>query len=115
MCSRRRFTLKEGGDSKNSNFTPVMAHAVTEAVIPQALQLEEIIRGQANEPTCRELTDLCGPDTLFDRNASGLLFSKAPLDGSEQIVIPAALQLRLLHWSIIPENPVTPELRGCSC
>jgi hypothetical protein len=88
----------------NSNSTPVMAHTVTEAVLPQALQLEEIIREQANHPTFRELTDLCSPDTLSDRNASGLLVRKAPLDGSEQIVIPAALQPRLLHLEHYPRT-----------
>jgi hypothetical protein len=69
-----------------------MALEVNEVVLPQALQLEEIIREQANDPRCRELTDLCGPDNLLDMNASRLLVLKAPLEGGEQIVVPAALQ-----------------------
>ena len=97
-----------------ANSSPVMAHAVTEAVLPQALQLEEIIQEQAKDPTCRDLTDLCGPDTRLDFNEAGLLVRKAPLDGSEQIVIPAALQPRLLYLEHYPEQPDTPVSRGCS-
>jgi hypothetical protein len=91
-----------------------MAHAVTEEVLPQALQLEEIIREQANGPTFRELTDLCGPDALFYMNASGLLVRKVSLDGAEQIVIMAHSSLEFCIWRITLELPDTPVLQECS-
>jgi hypothetical protein len=80
-----------------TNSSPLRAHAVTEAILPQPLQLEEMIREKAKDTTCPELTDLRGPDTVFDVNEAGLLVRKAPLNGSEQIVIPNAPQPQILH------------------
>jgi Integrase zinc binding domain len=78
-----------------------MAYAADE-VLPQALQLEELIAEQAQDVECREFADLCGQNTVFDHNDAGLLVLKAPLDGSEQIVVPAALRPRLLHLEQYP-------------
>jgi hypothetical protein len=76
------------------NTSPLMAHAVTEEVLPQAVQLEEILREQAKDRTCCELSDFRGLNTVFDFNEAGLLVRKAPLNGSEQIVIPTAINLK---------------------
>jgi hypothetical protein len=66
-------------------------------LLPQTLQLEELIAEQAQDAECREFADLCGQNTVFDHNDAGLLVRRVPLDGSEQIVVPAALHPRLLH------------------
>jgi hypothetical protein len=65
-----------------TNSLPLMALAVTKSVLPPALQLDEIIREQARDPTCRNPTDLCGPDNLLDFNEAGLLVRKEPIDES---------------------------------
>jgi hypothetical protein len=73
-----------------------MVYAADE-VLPQILQLEELIAEQAQDAERRELAGLCGQNTVFDHNDAGLIVRKAPLGGSEQIVVPAALRPRLLH------------------
>jgi hypothetical protein len=78
-----------------------MAYAADE-VLPKTLQLEELIAEQAQDAECREFADLCGQNTVFDHNDEGLLVRKAPLDGSEQIVVPATLRPRLLHLEHYP-------------
>jgi hypothetical protein len=78
-----------------------MAYAADE-VLPQTLQLEELIAEQAHDAECRELADLCGDNTVFDHNDAGLLVRKEPLDGSEQIFVPAALRPRILHLEHYP-------------
>jgi Integrase zinc binding domain len=49
-----------------------------------------------------EFSNLCGQNTVFDHDDAGLLVRKAPLDGSEQIVVPAALRPHLLHFEHYP-------------
>jgi hypothetical protein len=56
-----------------TKFSPLRAHAVIDAVLPQELQLEEFVREQAKDKTFRTLTNLHGPDTVFDFNEAGLL------------------------------------------
>jgi RNase H-like domain found in reverse transcriptase/Reverse transcriptase (RNA-dependent DNA polymerase)/Integrase zinc binding domain/Integrase core domain/Chromo (CHRromatin Organisation MOdifier) domain/Retroviral aspartyl protease len=78
--------------------------STVEEVLPQTLQLEEIIREQASDPDCKTFALSTGRDSLFDYNESGLLVRKAPLDGVEQIVIPVSLQPRLLHVEHFPRT-----------
>jgi Integrase zinc binding domain len=78
-----------------------MAYAADE-VFSQTLQLEELIADQAQDAERREFADLCGHGTAVDHSDAGLLVRKAPLDGSEQIVVPAALRPRLLHLEHYP-------------
>jgi Integrase zinc binding domain len=78
-----------------------MVHA-SEEVLPQTLQLDELISEQAQDAECREFADLCGHNTVFYHNDAGLLVRKAPLDGSEQIVVPAAVRPRLFHLEHYP-------------
>jgi hypothetical protein len=81
--------------------SPAMAYAAEE-VLPQILQLEDLIAEQAQDAECREFADLCGQNTVFDHNYAGLLVRNAPLDGSEHIVVQAALRPRLLHLEHYP-------------
>jgi transposase InsO family protein len=73
-------------------------------VLPQALQLDELIREQATDPDCQEYSTHTGKESLFDHDASGLLIRRAPLDGTLQIVVPATLRPRLLHLEHYPRT-----------
>jgi hypothetical protein len=76
--------------------------AVVAEVLPQSLQLTELIEEQAADPECRGFAALRGTESQFDHNDAGLLVRRAPLDVVEQIVVPASLRPRLLHLEHFP-------------
>jgi hypothetical protein len=76
--------------------------AVTEEVLPQALQTEELIREQTRDKEGKAFAALAGSDNIFDYDDEGLLVRLAQLDGMRQIVVPASLRPRLLHLEHFP-------------
>jgi hypothetical protein len=72
--------------------------------LPVALQVEEIVREQAADAYCQRYAASAGKDSLFDFEESGLLFRRAPLDGTLQIVVPKSLKARVLHLEHFPHT-----------
>ena len=80
------------------------AMVLSTASIPDAVQIEELIREQTTDPECQTYAASAGQDSLFDYNAAGLLIRRAPLDGAVQVVVPAALQPRILYLEHFPRS-----------
>jgi hypothetical protein len=76
---------------------------VTEA-LPQAIQMEELIRDQAEDPECLRAARRTGAYSLIDYNEHGVLVRRAPLDGFIQILVPASLRPELLHLEHFPRT-----------
>jgi hypothetical protein len=72
---------------------------------PSQIQLEELRTEQEADDECRELfeSSLRNAHPIIDMDRDGILVRKAPLDGSEQIVVPKALRARLLHLEHFPK------------
>ena len=70
----------------------VVALAEADATILPITQ-EDVLREQQGEPYCRTMmNDVGKAGTQFEVNRHSLLFRRAPLHGSIQIVIPASLR-----------------------
>jgi Integrase zinc binding domain len=93
---------------------PAMAYAADDVLL-QTVQLEELIAEQAQDAECREFSDLFGQNTVLYHNDEGLLVRKAPLNGSEQIVVLAALRPRLLHLEHYPRVAGHPGVSRMFC
>jgi transposase InsO family protein len=74
------------------------------APLPRALQLEELLVEQATDPECQAAMAITGQATVFDVNPSGLIIRIAPIDGVQQILVPASLRPRLLHLEHFPRT-----------
>jgi transposase InsO family protein len=72
--------------------------------LPSAILQEELIREQSADPDCKKwLADARETKgRLFDIDPDGKLVRIAPLDQARQIVVPLALQPRLLHLEHFP-------------
>jgi hypothetical protein len=72
--------------------------------LPSAILQEELIREQSADPDCQKWLEDAREKKgrLFDIDPDGLLVRIAPLDQSRQIVVPLALQPRLLHLEHFP-------------
>jgi hypothetical protein len=76
--------------------------------LPAALQVEEIVREQAEDADCQRYAASAGKDSLFDFDVSGLHIRRAPLDGTIQIVVPKSFQARVLHLEHFPRTAGQP-------
>jgi Integrase zinc binding domain len=72
--------------------------------LSRALQLEELLVEQATDLKCQAAMAITGQATIFDVNPSGLIIRTAPIDGVQQILVPASLRPRLLHLEHFPRT-----------
>jgi Integrase zinc binding domain len=78
--------------------------ALSIEALPSAILQEELIREQSADPDFQKWLEDARETKgrLFDIDPDGLLVRIAPLDQSRQIVVPLALQPRLLHLEHFP-------------
>jgi hypothetical protein len=107
----RSHILRPGPGPLSSTLPPVLAQILTEFSdlevspvedLPQMIQLEELRHAQEEDSECRALFQSEAPNSIIDVNAKGVLIRKAPLDGSEQILVPQVFRPRLLHLEHYP-------------
>jgi Integrase zinc binding domain/Integrase core domain len=103
--------LRRGDASSVRSSVRSMAQTLSDEVvvlsttpIPAAVQIEELIREQAKDPEYQTYAASAGQDSLLDYNAAGILVRRVPLDGAIQVVVPAALQPRILHLEQFPHS-----------
>jgi transposase InsO family protein len=89
---------------KGLHVGPLDVVAATSSPMPTAIQREEFLREQAADAECQRLLNTPVTYTPFDINDDGVLVRIAPLDKSQQIVVPASLQPRLLHLEHYPQT-----------
>jgi transposase InsO family protein len=112
VLSRSHISLP-GPGPLSSTLPPVLAQILTEFSdlevypvddLPQMIQQEELKRAQEEDSECRALFQSETPNSIIDVNAQGVLIRKAPMDGSEQILVPQVLRPRLLHLEHYPAS-----------